>query len=915
MNASLALWRPLSLVALSLVCASAAVAATTAPAAKTGLAAVRTVEGITEYRLANGLQVLLAPDDSKPSTTVNVTYHVGSRHESYGETGMAHLLEHLMFKGTPSYPKVWDEFSKRGLRANGTTWVDRTNYFASFSANPDTLRWYLGWQADAMVHSFIARKDLDSEMTVVRNEMEMGENSPGSVLFEKTVAAMYEWHNYGHSTIGARADVENVDIGRLQAFYRLYYQPDNATLLVSGKFDPAQVMGWVQASFGKIAKPKRELPRLYTVDPVQDGERSVTVRRVGGTPLLNVGYHIPAAAHPDYVAVEVAARLLTEAPAGRLHKRLVEAGLAAGVGADAMALHDPGFAVFSAQLAPGQSVDKARDAMLGTLESLAKDPITDEELARTKARWLKDWETQFANPEALGTALSETIAAGDWRLYFLLRDRVKALTAADVNRVAPAYFLASNRTLGTYLPTEQPQRAPALAMVDVAEQMKSFKPVAELAKVEAFDATPANIEARTHRSDVAPGLSVSLLPKATRGDRVAAALMLRTGNETALKGKEAVLDMLAAMLDKGSTTMTRQQVQDKLTALSAEVRFGHNNGAVAANIQTTRENLPAVVELVAQLMRQPALPAEALEEVRRQGLAQVAAMEQEPQVLVQVAVGREGNPYPRGDIRYVRNMAEVAEDAKAVTREQIKAAHDELLGVAKAQFAAVGAMDEAAVRAALQRGFEGWAQPVAYARVPTPLVEVAAKRIVIETPDKQNANLAGTLAMPLRDGDPDHAALLVANSVFGGGGNGRLWKRIREKEGLSYGVYSRLDIGFFEANSDWGVTAIFAPQNRAKVEAAFNEELDRALKDGFTDTEVADAKGSMLNLRALARAQDGALVGALARNAYTGQTMADAQKLDDAIAAVTTAQANAAWRKYIQRNHLVIAVGGDFKGQ
>ena len=157
-----------------------------------GLTLVRTVEGITEYRLANGLQVLLVPDDAKPTTTVNMTYRVGSRQENYGETGMAHLLEHLLFKGSKQHPTVWAEFTKRGLAANGSTWFDRTNYFASFAANEDNLRWYLGWQADAMVNSFIARKDLDTEMTVVRNEMEMGENNPQRILFEKTLATMYQ---------------------------------------------------------------------------------------------------------------------------------------------------------------------------------------------------------------------------------------------------------------------------------------------------------------------------------------------------------------------------------------------------------------------------------------------------------------------------------------------------------------------------------------------------------------------------------------------------------------------------------------------------------------------------------------------------------------------------------------------------
>ena len=336
---------------------------------------VTSVEGITEYRLANGLQVLLVPDDSKPTTTVNVTYRVGSRMESYGETGMAHLLEHLMFKGTPTHKNLLGEFSKRGLRANGTTWYDRTNYFASFSANDDNLRWYLQWKADAMVNSFIARKDLDTEMTVVRNEMERGENSPSRILLEKMSAAMYQWHNYGKSTIGARADVENVDIAHLQAFYREYYQPDNATLIVAGRFDTPKTLAWTAELFGKIPRPTRKIPPTYTLDPAQDGERTVTLRRVGGAPLVFAGYHMPAGASPDSAAADLLAAILGEAPSGRLHRKLVEGQLAASTFGYTYTLAEPGPIFLGAQLAPGQDVERARQVMLATIESFATEQI------------------------------------------------------------------------------------------------------------------------------------------------------------------------------------------------------------------------------------------------------------------------------------------------------------------------------------------------------------------------------------------------------------------------------------------------------------------------------------------------------------------------------------------------------------
>ena len=348
------------------------------------VSSVTSVEGIDEYKLPNGLQLLLIPDDSKPTTTVNLTYRVGSRHENYGETGMAHLLEHMLFKGTPKHVNIFSEFSKRGLAANGSTSYDRTNYTASFSRNDDNLQWYIDWLADAMVNSFIARKDLDSEMTVVRNEMESGENSPDRVLLQKTMAVMYDWHNYGNETIGARSDVENVDIPRLQAFYRQYYQTDNATLIVAGKFNVTRVLQGVAQSFGKLSKPTRKLPVQYTLDPTQDGERSVTLRRVGGAPLVFAGYHFPPGPHPDFAAAEVLALVLGDAPSGRLHKRLTETQLAASVFAFAQGLAEPSFVVLGAQLAPDQDVDKARAEVLAVTESLAREPVTAEELLRAK---------------------------------------------------------------------------------------------------------------------------------------------------------------------------------------------------------------------------------------------------------------------------------------------------------------------------------------------------------------------------------------------------------------------------------------------------------------------------------------------------------------------------------------------------
>ncbi|GAP38488.1 zinc protease [Piscinibacter sakaiensis] len=892
--------------------AQGAAATAVAMALPAGVRRVTAVEGIEEYRLANGLQVLLVPDDSKPSTTVNLTFRVGSRHENYGETGMAHLLEHLMFKGSPKHPKVWAEFTRRGLNANGSTWLDRTNYTATFAASEDNLRWYLGWQADAMVNSFIARKDLDSEMTVVRNEMEMGENDPGSILFERTVAAMYQWHNYGHSTIGARADVENVDIPRLQAFYRTYYQPDNATLIVSGRFEPAKVLGWIARAYAGVPRPTRVLPRLYTLDPVQDGEREVTLRRVGGVPLLYAGYHVPPGAHPDHAAVEVLALLMGDAPAGRLHRALTERRLAAATFAFAPGLADPGFALFGAQLAPGQDPAEARAAMLRTLESVASEPVTAEELQRARDKWLNDWERAFSDPEVVGISLSETVAQGDWRLFFLARDRVRALTLDTLQRVAVQVLLPANRTLGSYVPTERPQRAPQPQRVDLAQAMAGFVPQAAADRVPPFDASPANIDRRTERFSEA-GIAAAVLAKPTRGGAVQAVLTLRFGDEKSLAGQGQVPSMLAELLDKGSARLSRQQVQDRLSALKTELAFSAGAGRLTVSLQSRREHVADALALVAELLRTPALPADALEEVRRQTLAAIEQQRKEPEAVLANALARHGNPYPPGDVRYARSFDEIVRDVEAVRLEQLRAFHQRFYGTGQAQFAAVGDLDVPALRRALREGFAGWQAGEPFARIPQPRIEVAPARLVFQTPDKQNATMSVQLALPLADTDPDYPALMMANHLLGGGGNSRLWKRIREQDGLSYNVYSGVAWNPFEPNSGWSAGAIFAPQNQAKVEAAFREELARALKDGFSAAELAEGQRGLLAFRQLGRAQDAGLAAALSSNLYLGRDFARAAEVDRALAALTPAQVLEALRKYVLPERLVSGFAGDFK--
>jgi len=912
------LGRALACVALSMTAllppsAQAARASDSLPA---GVQKVTAVEGINEYRLPNGLRILLAPDQSKPTTTVNMTYLVGSRQENYGETGMAHLLEHMLFKGTPTMRNALAEFSRRGLQANGSTWTDRTNYFASFAANEENLDWYLKWQADAMVNSLIARKDLDSEMTVVRNEMESGENNPFRVLMSKMMASAYQWHNYGKTTIGARSDVENVDIGRLQAFYRTYYQPDNAVLIVSGQFDEAKTLAVIARTFGKIPKPKRTLPRLYTEEPVQDGERSVTLRRSGGSPMVAAMYHTPQGGAADSAAMEMLASILGDAPSGRLYKALVETKLAASTFGFTFGMRDPGIVMMGVQLQPGADVDAARAKMLETIESLKSHPVTEEELERARTRWLKDWDMAYSDPQKVGVSLSESIAQGDWRLFFLTRDRIRDLKLADVQRVAENYLLQSNRTLGTYIPTDNPQRAPAPQPLDLEAELKGYKGDTDFVQAEAFDATPANIDARTQRKTLnLPNgpVKLALLPKSTRGRLVNARLVVQFGDAESLRGQREIASAVGALLDNGTATMTRQQIQDRFDALRADVGFAAGGTSAVVDISTTRDNLPATLELVLDILRNASFPEDQLDEYRRRGLASVESARQEPTAVAQLALARHDNPWPADDLRYTPSFDEQEAAYKALTRDALVQFHDRFYGAGRVRLAAVGDFDPAAAEQALTKGLAGWKQAPAYTRVPDPYHAVPAQRFDLSLPDKANAFYLSTMPVKLQDTDPDYPAALLANYLLGSSETSRLWMRVREREGLSYNVRSQLSASAYEPSGQWSMYAIYAPSNRARLEAVIKEEIDRVLRDGFSEEEVKDGIASLMNLRHLVRAQDRRLVNAWSDYLDLGRTFAFAAESDRKLQALTASQVNAALRKYFKPEDFSTAVAGTFK--
>ena len=870
--------------------------------------------GITEYTYPNGLRVLLLPDSGSNVITVNAVYLVGSRHEGYGESGMAHLLEHLNFIKSTHDRNIKKELEDHGARWNGSTYFDYTNYFETVNASEDNLRWALGLEAERMVNMRIEKGLLDTEMTVVRNEFERGENSVTNVLEERVLSSAYLWHNYGKSTIGSRVDIERVPIDRLAAFYRKYYQPDNAVVVISGQIDPSKTLAIVASTFGVIPRPTRKLDQTYTVEPPQDGERAVELRRVGKGKNLMIAYHSPAMAHPDAASLEVFAGILSGRGVGRLDKALIDTKKALSVGVNVYELHDPGVVMISATLSDDQSLDEVKKIILDTVAGLASERPTKDEVDRAKTSITQRMERSFANSQQLAMQLTDVIADGDWRLLFTNYEELKRVTEEDINQVAATYFKNSNRTIGTFVAEAS---TPARTTVPPAPTMETllttYQPKIDVETGEALDPSPVNIEKRIQRTILPGGFRVAFLPKATRGNRVQASLTLRFGDENSLVGKNATAQMTSALLSRGTRTKTRQQLQDEMQKLNATINIGGGLQTASANISTTAENLIPAMRLAMEMLRDPAFPESDFDQIRKQRIAAIDRSRTEPGTLVTEALQSDLSPYPRSDVRHVRTIDEEIEDLNKVTLDDVKSFHQKFYGASHGELVVVGKFDGGAVQQEAATLLGSWQSQSPYQRIINNYKDVQLINTKIETPDKENAQLSAGQRIRMRDSDPGYAAMLMADYMFGGGITARLPDRVRNREGYSYSVSSSFTAPVEGDAAVFSASAISNPTNTPNVEASLLDELRKTLRDGFTAAELAAAKKAIRDDRIGARSSDGGLMNLITAREQYQRTLAWDEQLDAKLQALTLEQVNSAFRRYVDASKISIVKGGDFK--
>jgi zinc protease len=888
-----------------------------APAVSKAPEFVTSVEGVKEYRLSNGLQILLVPDPAQTNVVVNVVYHVGSRHEGYGETGMAHLLEHMMFRPSKKFTSIKQTIANKGAFANGQTAYDRTDYFEVLPASDSNLIWALDMESDRMVNSLMRDEDLRKEFTVVRNEFEAGENAPDQILQERVISTMYLWHNYGKSPIGSKEDIERVPIANLAAFYRKYYQPDNATLIIGGKFDEKKTLALIAGYFGKIPRPARVLVQPYTVEPPQDGERYVELRRNGDIPFIGMAFHTPAYSDKDYVANDAVIEILTNDPSGYFYKQLVETKLATKEYGWSLSSYDPGFTYFGLSVPKDKSLDSAKAAFLAAADRLSTLTITQDDVDRAKNSLKKQVSDNQNNTLNFSIGLADVIGAGDWQLFYIYRDRLDQLTLADVQACLKKYYLTSNRTVGVFIPDKSAERVVVPERPDVAALVKGYKGRSTVAETGTFEATIPNIKKSTDYGSVPGGMQYALLKKPVKGDKVFANFIFKIGDEGSLTGKNSIPMLTAAMLRTGTTTRTKKDINDQLDKLKSSINVSSGSGGstISVSLVTDKENCMAALDVLGDVLLHPVFDSNEFSKLVIDIGADFDQNLSNPQYVAIMAYRQKTTPYAKGHPLYPETLDEQAADLKAAQLADLRAFYHDFYGADHGYVSFLGDIDGAAIKGWMGNTLGAFKSKKPYAPIEQRVADAKGDIQSIVIKDKKNAMLYGGIPIALKESDPDYVALDLANEMLGGGAfiSSRIATRLRENEGMSYGAGTFVSASYKYSVGSWGVYAIFNPMYKNRLDSAFKDEVKKALQGGFTADELKKAVGSWLQSRKTLLGVDQYLGSHLASYLEEGKDLSFDTDYEDKAKALTVDQVNAALKKYVSADKITLIYVGDFK--
>lgn len=891
-----------------------------------GITFVSEAGGIREYRLTNGLKILLVENRIAPVATFLVVYKVGSRNEAVGFTGSTHLLEHMMFKGTPTFNKAKNTqiaatLQRIGASFNATTSNDRTSYFETVPSNQ--LELAIKLEADRMGHSFIADEDRRSEMTVVRNELEQGENSPRRILAQSVEAAAFREHPYHHPTIGWRTDVENVPTSRLKDFYNTFYHPANATAIVVGDFDRANLLQWISKYFGAYPKPTVPIPQVYTTEPPQQGERRVILRRTGDLPIVELAFHTPAAfgqmsvlsnadlakraadpiAPNDTYALDLLASSLSSGVTSRFYQTLVETQLATTVNANSDTPRDPGLFKVTATLRPTTDPAKVEATLLAELDKVIAEGLTPTEIDKAKQQVSAQLAYGRDGTASIAAQLAEAESVGDWHYFQNYEANITKVTNADIRRVAKKYFTEDNRTVGYFVPKVKSSPQP------VASSMQG-NPVLAASPLAASNSRTTTIAERVQRTQLANGATLIVLENhATPSVAIRGTLLAGAYFEPS--NKRGLASITAAMLERGTLKRTKLQIAQSLESVGASVSISADTFSVNIGGRSLAKDLPMVLSTITEELREPAFPADELEKMK--SLSIVAIRERRLNTSFRSYQRFVNLDYPLDNPFYVPENDALIASIQSITVADVRKYYQEHFGGRSLILTVVGDVSGSEVTKQFTESFQDFQGPgdLQIAVTDPPLPKTAKRETVVVT-DKASVDIIMGIPASLRRASPDYFAAIFANNALGQSTiSSRLGLQVRDKEGLTYGISSNFSSPSL-AGGPWSITLSVNPNNVEQSIRSAKGVLETYVRDGIRPNELADEKSSAIGKFQVALSTNAGLAASLLNSEFykLGPNFLD--QVPQIFNAVTVEEVNTAIRKYFHPDLLTVVTAGDY---
>ena len=859
--------------------------------------------GIKEYHMvSNGLKVLLKEDHSAPVATFMVTYEVGSRNEAIGYTGSTHLLEHLMFKGSNKFNtdkgnSVFQLLQSLGARMNATTWLDRTNYYETLPSSE--LETAIEIEADRMRNAYIKEADRESEMTVVRNEFERGQNNPSGVLDEHIWATAYHAHPYHHSTIGWKADIENVSIERLKAFYDTFYWPNNATATVVGDFETGEALAMIKKYFGRIRKSTKEIPQVYTTEPAQEGQRTVTLKRAGQQGIVGLAHKSPSATHEDAASFIVLSSILSSGKNSRFYKNITDKGLTTSIFIWDSLFKDPGLFAVYANLAPGVEHKAVEDALVAEYESIKKGGVTDEEVSKAKAQLVASMKFRQDGSMAVAGSLNEAIASGDWTLYTRYEDLINSVTAESIKEIVNKYFLEDLSTVGYFIPEisgSQAERKPATSAKELVEMKKQY-----FSKED-----QGGLAGQVVDSEPVEGIRLLTLKRGSGVVTINGSFM--GGDIYADDNNSRVPDLVVSMLDQGTTKQTKFEISNQLEKAGARLNISNGKSNVGFSAKFLSNDLEMVFGLLSEQLQSPAFNKEDLEKIKKRMVTNYKKRKESTR-------GRAVNNmltslYPGGHQNAPQDNDKSIEDINKTTTEDLKAFHKQNYGKGGMVIVAVGDVDHEQLSNTIKKEFGAWKNSPLSKKLETKKGKKLGKKAYVTMEDKTSTDFVVGIPLGINKFHEDYMPLIVASHILGGNFSARLMQTVRVKEGLTYGINSA--ITGFDNNNDgyWMVGGTFAPELLAKGEKATLREIKKWAEEGVTQAEVDITKSTLMGSYQVGFDTTYGLSSGILSAVNVWGDLSYVDSYPGKVGGVTLDQVNKAIKKYISFNDIYQVAAG-----